>query len=1274
MAVIFRHWYAALLVCLLVGAALVSEADAFRLKEDRPGLATVKRNLSPRLKRGFDGESSLIGGRKRWSVREEEEEEEEADDEDDDEEEDEDDEEGERESDSIRKATQQRLERARRGFPALRNRKNSKVVKDDDDNDDDDDDDEENSEDGDVESDDGEENEERSIFNLFGLLSGSKWRLGDVVTGRSVADKDNVHGDDGDNEDDEDDDDDDDDDDEDEQIPAGKKGSKIASGKTKPSKTPPKPVQKSVTPEKGKSKKQTAASDDKKDETQQAIESWLAGLGNVFRTIASKDKEEEGFLGWLGKLTAEDEDKPSAKDDDGGDEDKEKENPLINLLTSWLHTLDTGSDGDSNEEIRIRPVGDRREDDSDEVDAKATRGSRKPKPESKLVQLLNESPIAALFSAEELPKEASIETAPKKAKKVPQGPAKVVKQRIAISPEDFEQLLLRVPSFVPDYSLVPNEECRRQGHIFERQLRGKRLWALQMMDASAKLTSGLLRGNANQLGDFDLCTGIATKIQVKQNEQVRMRGKYCLAHVDVVAEDEELRLPVHLLQGRGFIKSTLNDPDHFLPRFTTINWGICLPAACTFEDAANIVKHFVRPYNSTGIKLFLELEEGNCHVRQVRTWSRLLKDNWQLVAVLGFYTFIVVVTLVATMNDYGIFIKIDPPSKLGASESEATSPDQLPTNVFHQTLMAFSLKKTLHQLIGSDTTLSEDGQDPTPARKDIRCLHGLKALASFALFLALRLVPLGFQPFTNRNEFTESFSAPWSITVRLLMLYADVFLVISGFLAAYHMVREYRERAKVAWFKRIVGRYLRLAFPLIPVLVFYAWIWEHLGSGPQWGDVVVKNANLCKHNYLSNLFFIQNWYPVEEACAPHTVQLAIEMQLSVLAPFLMIVLVKNPFYGTAAYVILNGISTAIRFSSTTEDRLTPYVFNGVRLTQLYRTINLSFAETLHRLTPYLAGFGLGYLLQETGRQRQERGVHYAGWLGAAISLLWCVYFPLDIVRKDFQYDPGNAAQFAALAPLSFALGLCWLIYFCVTVEDSLLNRFLSSRPMVLLGNLSYSLSLVQFLVFFYFAGSTRGSEVFSFTSYVNRAEVCMLFGASLLLTVLFDLPIQNVKRLLDREGVLERMETNEPAKTEEQSGVQEASEESTEQDKGIGTEASGDANDFVSPFDDRDEEDDGIWIRKSKVDRPIAVEDQVEDFWAQRDEDTVKTVPEQTKANGEPEPQEEEEVEEAVEEEEEAVEEEEEEEEEEIDEEKEVKRRPESNGREWTRSWDLLDD
>uniref|UniRef100_A0A182FJF5 Nose resistant-to-fluoxetine protein N-terminal domain-containing protein n=1 Tax=Anopheles albimanus TaxID=7167 RepID=A0A182FJF5_ANOAL len=816
---------------------------------------------------------------------------------------------------------------------------------------------------------------------------------------------------------------------------------------------------------------------------------------------------------------------------------------LAELLSSskrWFEAAES-----SEEEIRLRPHqrgADEPDDDDDEAaaddDAAAApkqkkKKNTKEKKDSLLVELLNESPLTALFSEDELPVEQPIETGAKRSQsRGATGASKVVKERIPISAEDFEQLLLRVPSFVPDYSRVAaGSECQRQGRIFERQLRGKRLWALKMIDASAKLSAGMLRGNAHQLGDYDQCTGIATKVRVQEDEQVRIRGKYCLAHIDVVADDDELQLPVHLLHGRGFLKSTLNDPDHFLPRFTTINWGICLPAACTFEDAGSIVRGFVRPYNSTGVKVFLELEEGNCHVRPVRHGRTLpLKGNWVLMAVIGFYTFVAVVTLVATLNDYEIFIKIDPPSA-SVVDGDGGGPDALaqPTNALHQTLMAFSLKQTLRQL----GTIA--GGEPDPERPTIRfrCLDGLKGVASVALFAALRLVPLGFQPFTNRNEFTETLNAPWSVTVRLLMLYADVFLVVSGFLTAYHTLREYRVRARVAWFKRILGRYLRLCFPLLPVVGFYALIWEHLGSGPQWGDVVVKNANLCKQRYLSNLLFVQNWYPIEETCAPHTFQLAIEMQLSVLAPFLMIVLVRSPFYGTAAYVLLHCLSTAIRFSATAEDRLAPYVYHGVRLTQLYRTLNLSTTETLHRLTPYLAGFGLGYLMQDTEpapeaggpRSRPERGVRWAGWLGAGVALLWCLLTPLDIVRSDFQYEPASAAQYAALAPLAWSLGLCWLIYYCISEETSLANRLLSSRPLVLLGHLSYSLSLVQFLVFFYFVGTTRGSETFSLATYFNRTEVCLLLGGALALTLLFDLPIQNVKRLLDGAGVLDALET-----------------------------------------------------------------------------------------------------------------------------------------------------
>lgn len=133
------------------------------------------------------------------------------------------------------------------------------------------------------------------------------------------------------------------------------------------------------------------------------------------------------------------------------------------------------------------------------------------------------------------------------------------KEKISISPDDFDSLLRHLPSFIPDYIKVRNSECRSQGQIFKRQLRGQKIWALQMMDANAKVPSGLLRGNANQLGDFDLCTRISQKIKISEKDIMKMKGKYCLANIDVTAAVDELKLPVHLMQGRNFMRSTIND-------------------------------------------------------------------------------------------------------------------------------------------------------------------------------------------------------------------------------------------------------------------------------------------------------------------------------------------------------------------------------------------------------------------------------------------------------------------------------------------------------------------------------------------------------------------------------------------------------------------------------------------------------------------------------------------------------------------------------------------
>lgn len=80
-----------------------------------------------------------------------------------------------------------------------------------------------------------------------------------------------------------------------------------------------------------------------------------------------------------------------------------------------------------------------------------------------------------------------------------------------------------------------------------------------MLDATAKIPSGILQGNGIQLGDFDQCLASRARVQLESGSVVKVQGKYCLARLDVKAEHPDLELPVHLAQAKNLIKSRIDD-------------------------------------------------------------------------------------------------------------------------------------------------------------------------------------------------------------------------------------------------------------------------------------------------------------------------------------------------------------------------------------------------------------------------------------------------------------------------------------------------------------------------------------------------------------------------------------------------------------------------------------------------------------------------------------------------------------------------------------------
>lgn len=257
---------------------------------------------------------------------------------------------------------------------------------------------------------------------------------------------------------------------------------------------------------------------------------------------------------------------------------------------------------------------------------------------------------------------------------------------------------------------------------------------------------------------------------------------------------------------------------------------------------------------------------------------------------------------------------------------------------FKQIYMAFSIKRTTKKLIES-SELSDQ----------LEFIDGIKGISSLLLFVCLKFLTIGHQPFSNRAHLTEVniehvlktmvlillstfqiLNTPPSILLRIILLYMNTFLTISGFLVALDFLKEFDQTHRVAWLKRSIARYLRLVFPLIAILLFTAWIFENIDNGPQWGNLIKQNADLCKEGGWKNLLFISNWFPAQQQCAPHLSEIAVHFQLFLLMPLFIWAFKKDEDISIAIFSILLGFSCAFNFSDTISQRLSPVIFHGMK--------------------------------------------------------------------------------------------------------------------------------------------------------------------------------------------------------------------------------------------------------------------------------------------------------------------------------------------------------
>ncbi|XP_035739061.1 nose resistant to fluoxetine protein 6-like isoform X2 [Vespa mandarinia] len=651
---------------------------------------------------------------------------------------------------------------------------------------------------------------------------------------------------------------------------------------------------------------------------------------------------------------------------------------------------------------------------------------------------------------------------------------------------EASRLLKIVPAYDPGAGSV-STECKRDAEKFHRELNKFTLWALKMYDATAKIPSGLLNGNVNQLGDFDEC------IETVGNDGIQ--GQYCLAYLqlDIDESRPDLKHLHRLLHSHYIIRSNVTDPGHRVPRFSTVNWAVCTPASCSFRDVEISLRDTLSKYTSqSGLKISVRVDRDMCQMKNNQPLPR------ETIFVSIFFVSVAVLTLIAAYYDH---------RKLSTSEI----------------LLSFSLKRNFQKLISLERI-----------EGDITILHGVRAFNALMLLLAHKSMALFYNPYTNRTGMSEYLGEPWTVVGRAASLYTDPFIMLSGLLTAYSFLGRIKKTGHLDIKNEYLSRFLRLVPTLGALILFCTYILPYLGSGPQWNLVIIQHANICKQTWWRNFLFIHNYFGFENMCLTHTHHVGIDTQLFALSPLLVLLLYKKPKIGSIVLFTLATFSTILRYYVTYFKRLNNYVYFGISIKQLFDTANMSYILPTHRLTVYIIGIFVGYLLRSLPKEyKMKKTTYYIGWILCTVMFFGSIFGPAKMGTIDYIYNPMHAAAYNAFAPIGWCALFAWIIVIHQTGNtNGCLSRILAWRGFLITTRLGYAIYLTQFPVFFYNVGQTRSAEYYDFLKLVfNIVEMVWILIASVILTLLFDTPFQNIKNHLLKKQTL-REQISKPLKLE----------------------------------------------------------------------------------------------------------------------------------------------
>ncbi|KAG5894540.1 hypothetical protein JTB14_026828 [Gonioctena quinquepunctata] len=646
---------------------------------------------------------------------------------------------------------------------------------------------------------------------------------------------------------------------------------------------------------------------------------------------------------------------------------------------------------------------------------------------------------------------------------------------------------------VLDYSIFPplpvavsksaNTVCKEESDLYKDNLKNFTLWAHEMWDATAKSSSGALRGSVFQMGNFEQCLSVRAPFP----------PKYCLATITAGTPEPKKRDPLSLYfdpyESVFQRMHAYNDVSQKARNSVQIGW--CIPSSCSLLDLESNLNDYLAEINnrfkSQNVTYRAKFSELLCQTEAETSYFDKVDISFCLLTVL-----LVSFVLLATAYDY-------------VKSSKKTDEKPLKTSRSSKFIMAFSARENFNELNTADNS--------NPA---LAILYGVRTICILAIIMDHRFGTFISSAILNFDYLELQYRSSVACFLFHGDLFVDTFFLLSGLLVVYGLLRQFDKRIMNPVLI-IVLRYIRLTPVYAFVIFYYATIFNHSGSGPLWKVVAGEDSRDCRKNWWTNLLYISNYVNPEHMCMTHSWYLPCDFHYFIIAIFLCLLIKKAKNIGLGSLLFFTILSMAIPFTITIiyqRPGLMHFYPEFLTGPKVYIDFLLTYSKSHTRATPYFVGMFAGYVYYRLrGSNLHVCRIKTFMIVIASLCIMLISVFTAKVFYNPYhRYNALESGSYAALHRLAWAVGSVGLFYVASFGHASFFKKILSWSPWIPLSKLVYGAYLTHMTFQLRSAAKFMNPRQLSYFDVISLSlgDMVLSFTTALCLFLMIEAPFRKI--------------------------------------------------------------------------------------------------------------------------------------------------------------------